>query len=334
MGNGTTGKTATGKTGTTSVFFDGYEQRNIIIAEGIQGHGHVVKYLKDNLGSSFVTANSDMEGTFDSVDQEVRYKLKVVRKKNELRDALQTEGAIVVYIGHARYGRGTAFDPSNSMTGECWENGSGDNNGNFRLGYKYVPVEEKDIQKHGYSFAPLAVENGLPAKERSRPYSFHPDARNKTIKPYEMPSAYRSKVLAPYKSATDKYYGFKHRGDLNFLLHAGWNKSQSTPFDLGAVELKCRTFCHFGCSTKTHFWEIVRRTEYKGWERPNPPTGRFAYFTTASSYPAAAQYWVYYLLSYPKSVARVSDHWWQSHEWAKRKTNTKLRVDGYGFQIW
>jgi hypothetical protein len=333
MSNSNSGKSSTGTSGTVSIFIDAFEERKIIVAEGIQGHGFIIPNLKQKLGSEFVTSNNNTEGTYESVDQEIRYKIKIVRKKKEFRDALQTEGVIVVYIGHSRYGRGTAFDPSNSPTGECWENGTGNDNGNFRLGYTYVPVDVEDFKKHGYSFAPLAAEEDLPEKERARPFSYHPDARNKTILAYEMPQKCRSQVIDAYSSASNKYYGYLHRKELNFLLHAGWRNTQSDPFDLGKVELKCKTFCHFGCSSKAHYWEIFRRAEYKGWARPNPPTERFAYFTTASSYPEGAQYWIYYLLKYPKSPLQVSDHWWQSHEWAKRKANAKLRIQ-FNFRIW
>jgi hypothetical protein len=88
--------------------------------------------------------------------------------------------------------------------------------------------------------------------------------------------------------------------------------------DLGATDVKCRVFCHFGCSTFKHNYPILRKR--KGWKRT--PDDRFAYWTTASAL-ESTPYWLHYLFVYPKENAFQS--WYPSLQWAVQKTNVKLR---------
>ena len=52
------------------------------------------------------TVNHPLEYTYTNSDQNVAFTLKVITKKQDFKKALETEGAMVVYEGHARYGRG------------------------------------------------------------------------------------------------------------------------------------------------------------------------------------------------------------------------------------
>jgi hypothetical protein len=146
-----------------------------------------------------------------------------------------------------------------------------------------------------------------------------------------MPEQCRQRVIPEYRSASDTYYGYIRRGETNLVLHAGWENTRAAPFDLGATELRCRTFCHFGCSSQLHFWKIVRKPGYRGWERPEPPVDRFAYFTTHTSYPTS-YWWLYYLLKCPYENGDM--HLWRTHEYAKRMANRKLARLNQGFQIY
>lgn len=75
---------------------------------------------------------------------------------------------------------------------------------------------------------------------------------------------YRSRVHPDHVSADHRYWGYTARGSRNFLLHAHWDGSRSAPFDLGATDLQCKTVCHFGCSSRLHFRQIVRGPAFKG----------------------------------------------------------------------
>jgi hypothetical protein len=96
--------------------------------------------------------------------------------------------------------------------------------------------------------------------------------------------------------------------------------------------MKCKVFCHFGCSSRLHFWQIVRKKEYKGWQRPKPPTDKFAYFTTAPSDQRITPLWLYNLLAYDKQ--NNFKPWWKSLENAKKKTNNKLKSLGTKYRLY
>ena len=141
-----------------------------------------------------------------------------------------------------------------------------------------------------------------------------------------------TKNLEPHarvSSPSGQYYGVKIRGEPHLLLKAGWTKNPDDPHDpcartvnLGATTLTCKTFCHFGCSSRIHFWPIVRKKQYYGWERPSPPTDRYAYFTNYPSDAKLLPIWLCYLLTYDKE--NKDQPWWKSLEWTKDKTNDKL----------
>ena len=286
----------------------------------------------------------DKVGRYTSESQKVKYVIVTVESKQDFKKALEIEEPQlhVIYDGHSRYGRGACFDTYTDVVdpkGEQWESGTGDDDGLFRLGYPYVPVALEDIKHHQYHFTPTAIEEGLPPNEKVAPFSRHPHARGSLRKisldeKLEEGSDEKLEDLVPasYESPSNQYYGLTVEGKESVLLHAGWTETKSDPYDLGATELKCNVFCHFGCSSKLHYWEIVREQEYKGWNRPKPPTERYAYFTTAPSDARLTPLWLYYLLSYDKENA--FNPWFDSLEEAKKKTNNKLRSIGVRFEIY
>jgi hypothetical protein len=105
----TTSSTASGST--TSVA--DYEQREIIYARGLDfNHGdptmddswQVPEALNDRLGGTLQNAGANT-WTYRNDAQEVDYTVRVVNTRRAFKDALETEGAMVVYGGHSRYGR-------------------------------------------------------------------------------------------------------------------------------------------------------------------------------------------------------------------------------------
>jgi hypothetical protein len=115
-------------------------------------------------------------------------------------------------------------------------------------------------------------------------------------------------------------------------MYAGWEDTLSSPFDLGATEMKCKVFCHFGCSSRLHYWKIVRKSPYKNWARDVPPTDKFAYFTTAPATYVCSCYWLFYLLNYTEVNNYRS--WWNSLEYAKRNANRLLRSERKGWRLY
>jgi len=286
----------------------------------------------------------------------VLYKIKIVDKKSDFIKALGTPGIIAIYGGHSRYGRGACFGQYDS--GKCpkeseqWENGDGNpghDDGLFRLGYPFVPVSLEDLENHQYHFKPVPVtdeedplwekiwgKKGKPLRTQKHPHNFEKEFRYKPMQIFTMPEDLRKNVIPQFRSATDQYYGFLKQGVQYFILHAGWVLTQSYPHELGSKGLQCRTFCHFGCSSKQHFWEIIRRPEYYGWERPKPPRERFAYFTNNLATRDVEHAWLLKLLSFPEEndPADSGKHWWRSHQYAKHKGNQWLRAHGQKVKIY
>lgn len=98
--------------------------------------------------------------------QRVKYILKFVNSKDEFIKALKTPEIMVIYAGHARYGRGPCFsDPALHTTAysysdcprpcENWGEGTDKTKwGLFRWGYRYIPVPASEITFYGYTANP------------------------------------------------------------------------------------------------------------------------------------------------------------------------------------
>jgi hypothetical protein len=334
MSNGST----SGNSGELNLYSTNYETRRIIVAEGIdaregdfraKGDEPLFDFLSRNLGSEFqITGRTHAE--FRNDNQKVNFIIDIVQSKQAFKDSLTSEDKHVVYMGHARYGRGACFDPNaptdNHTYGNYWEQGDSNLNGIYRIGYPYVPVTTEDMEHHHYRFIPLKVEEGAPAiGER------HPDARRR-LSQITLTDDLQQYVEPGFESLSNKYWGYRSRNEINILLKAGWENTRSAPFDLGSTFLNCKVFCHFGCSSRIHFWHIVRHNDYKNWKRDNPPTNRFAYFTTATADYRVTFYWLYSILNYNQENNHQS--WWNSLEHSKREVNRFLRTDRARYQVY
>ena len=321
-------------TGFPFISLDAFEERDIVIAAGIEAHDEdvpasfrIFTYLSDRLKDFKI--NSATEAEFSNEAQKVHYRLTIVQKRPEFQKALENPDLHVIYDGHSRYGRGACFDQYAGKApseGEQWENGTGNDNGIFRLGYPFVPVDVEDFEHHKYTFRPLPGDADPPDRADR-----HPDAR-RGLSRIAMPAEHRDRVAAAARSADDRYWGYLSGGKPHFLLEAGWeNGTQSFPFELRNTDLKCKTFCHFGCSSRLHYREIIRGDDFKAFKRDDPPTQRFAYFTTAPSNAACTPIWLHALLSYKEKNNFKS--WFASLEAAKKKANNELRKLGQRYEI-
>lgn len=287
-----------------------------------------ILFLEEALAPDFKVSGDRTKAEYISLAQGVHYKFRLVYSLSDFKKALETPELIVVYSGHARYGRGPCFDQYTkecSMTGEQWEDGTHKDNGIFRMGYPFVPVEIEDLVHHKYTCRPIPVEWPKPPNEGNHPMSRHPEAR-RTLLPVKLKPELSGQVKAAYASPSDSYWGY----GATLVLNAGWDAAARSVHNLDDVNLACRTLCHFGCSSKVHCWQLIRRMEYKGWARPKPPTERLAYFTTATSDWKTA-YWLFYLLSYSKP--NNDSHFFDSHEYALKRASKRLAAESAGFQL-
>jgi len=313
---------------------DAFEERHIVVAAGIDAHDEdnpeafqVFKFLKKKLGDDFVIAD-DSHASFENAVQKVRYQISIIKTKKEFKAALENPDLHVIYDGHARFGRGACFHPYSGLApqeGDQWENGTSEDSGIFRLGYPFLPVDVEDFDHHQYSFSPVPGDTDPPPQSER-----HPEAK-RSLSRILMPKEHRERVNVSQRNSDHLYWGFLSGGKKRFILNANWNESQSTPFDLGATDLKCKVFCHFGCSSRLHFREIVRDEKFKGWIRPTPPTEKFAYFTTNPSDNHCTPVWIHAVLTYGKKNNFQS--WFDSLEDAKKKANRNLKKLGRFYEV-
>ena len=312
-------------------FFLGYLRR----AEGL--NRNVMQRLQHELGDGVQVSANGMEARYVNQNQQVIYEIRIVQRRREYKTALETEGLIVIYSGHSRYGRGAVFaqyDGRAPKHGNHWGSGAAENpdEGIFRLGYPYVAIPFSDIEHHQYMFAPAPVEgDALPGRRIRHPWSYHPECSGRRRR-ITLPEELRQYVMLTNRSTSHQYWGVRRSGEDHLFLHAGWQNTVADPLDLGATNLRCRTFCHFGCSSRIHYWNIVRKQEYKGYQRANPPTQGLAYFTSAPS-TKKSLYWLVYLLAYDQPN-NTPGHFYESHEYAKQTANARLRTERAGFRIY
>ncbi len=310
-----------------------YEERLIIVAQGKQftnaqipeGWG-IPAFLQANIKNFQSTDDSNMSYSSDA--QHVNFTIQRVQTKSGFMQALQTEGAMVVYGGHARYGQGPCFGDTDAP-GEEWGSKSADPTatGVFRAGFPYIGLPIDEIcDEHQYTADP--VDGGSPKPDSS---DIHPHARQMygQMKQFSI-SDLASKCKASQAQvqaflgnadAGDTFWGYDGIGESgkyerHVLLKCGWDNTDISPNDVGGVDMNCKAFIFIGCSTFIHNYPIIRKI--KGWTKDGD--NRLAYWTTraTSGIPMTA-YWMYYLLSYSKR--NDNQPWEPSLEWTKNMTN-------------
>lgn len=313
------------------VFAQGAEFTNAQLRAGKRTGNMVPVWVKAKLPAIEVAGDDTI--TYTSEKQRVRFTVKFVSDKLAFKKALETPGVHVVYSGHARYGRGPCFGPE--AKGETWGIGTGSGkDGIWGTGYPLIPVEESDIIHHGYT-CPVVLANG--AKPAKPPLEdCHPDikANYGNLHPYGRSGTYKldPKIvdhLEPAVGTDDKVWAFKDGKDVNLVTRAGWNDSVFTQPDLGATDMKCKVFCHFGCSSLRHNQKIIRQEKYKGWTKE--ADDHYAYFTTASTYDDIEPNWIYHLFNY--STMNAFKPWGPSLKYAVDKTNQYLINHGRDYQL-
>jgi hypothetical protein len=325
---------------TQTVLNSAYELREIVVAQGIEHHNNdpwlipdagmqpygyqvprgLERYLPNNADHEWESI-SDNAAVFVSHAQRVRYSVRVVTTKSDYKRALETAGLHVIYMGHSRYGRGQCFGASPSP-GESWEQGSDGTDGLLRTGYGVIGVHFSELDEHGYKFYPVAASVTL------RPGWLHPEINRGALRRVRLSPELQARLLPVAQPAEEWYWGSRDGEGATLLLWGGWLNTISDPYDLGATDLKCRCICIFSCSTRLHFWSIVR--ERKNWRRT--ADDRFAYFTTAVSYPLTAWAWLRAVFEY----SRRNDYqsWYPSLEWAKRRCTQILASKGEHYGIY
>lgn len=330
-----------------------YEEREIVLALGLENNWEAWQddevwgeripptphFLREKLGTRFRESGEDVY-EYTSNRQRVHFTLRVVRRKDAFKEALETEGAHVVYAGHSRFGRGACFGPDAEVAGrderyraepgEHWGLGTENaKNGIFRMGFPVLAVPAKKIVAHGYSFAPVSVETGpKPAREDCHPDLRRAYGRLQSVGREELGGDVVELMRPPTGGAGPVplpvwgYQGYYHGERVwHVLLHAGWEGTANAPMELGQTRMRCRVFCHFGCSSYKHFYPIVR--ERYGRERHG--NEGYCYWTTDAAYAVSTStFWIHNVLAYPRPNAFAP--WEDSLHYARTKTNADLRA--------
>lgn len=324
-----------------------YEERLIILAQGKQFQNAQINkwaipdYLQSRLPKLVVTDDRNM--TYADDVQHVNFTIRRVTTKSDFMQALQTDGAHVVYCGHARLGQGPCFgdvtDPSApDDPGQDWGSKTTDptQNGIFRAGFPYIGIPINEIcDEHQYTVSPVSGNDAKPDAS-----DFHPHAR----KMYDQMQQFSVNDLAQKCKATpaqvaaclgdpgallgmspdtpsDTFWGYDATGESgkferHVLLKCDWQNTDITPNDVGGVNITCKAFICIACSTYIHHYPIVRKL--KGWTKDGD--NRLAYWTTnaTSSAPMMA-FWLYRILTYPQR--NDNQPWEPSLEYAKSMAN-------------
>ncbi len=296
--------------------------------------------LVDRLPGVFAyELDGQLHALFLNPVQNVLYLIDCVEDKAAFLDALRTEGTIVIYNGHARYGRGPCFGPPGNLPGDDWENGSDvDRCGLFRMSHPFVGIPAHEIIKHRYHTQPLPSWEPRPAAAdcdpEMRPHLGALQARRVSDMHRDpMLAELLAELFGVAADSEERFWTFQavedqeHGTETHVVLRAGWRDTVSAPNDLGATELACRMFCHFGCSTYQHNYPILR--ERKGWKRDGDQ--RLAYWQDNLAEPIGTNIWLTHLMTYPRYQA-----WQPWTDWvayAVRETNRELRAGDFHWQI-
>lgn len=326
-----------------------YETRELKIAYGIQFHpGESLRITPQRFLDDHLELSDDLEKVSDSEYinhlQGVRFTIEETTRKQQFIDWLKTPEVHVIYMGHARYGRGPCFGerglvdpdakPVELFKTEDWEEGGDDDSGLFRMGYPYIGVEASEVVEHGYTANPVKESEDRPARA-----DCDPDVRGylSSLRARTPEQIYPGLIdqLRDHQEG-DRYWSYSSPRGPAIIHHAGWQSTFSNPSDLGSLhdpddpdntQMQCRVFAHLGCTTFTHNYPVVRRIAK--WARSG--NERYAYWTTNLSAPHAVGPWVHAVISYNQQNAFAS--WEPSLKWAVQRANRSLRAAGATYRL-
>ncbi len=269
----------------------------------------------------------ESEWVYTNTKQQIEWTIEHVTDKQGFKAALETQGAIVMYVGHARYGRGPCFGPPGHEPGEDWEKGEDPNlTGIFRMGFKYVATPITEVESHGYTPNPATGED-LPLSG---------DDCDPELVPHlgSVREVVNSSLPKPLSKLSPEakllmYGGFQAgQAEAHIVHRAGWKDTIMAEYgmELGKIEMKCAFFGHFGCSSFRHNYPIVRKKF--GWEKTE---NQLALWTTASSWTQGPFFFLYHLLTLDKVLANKPNEAWFDD--VRAKTNRDLAAAGVGFSL-
>lgn len=308
-----------------------YETRHVILAMGIDFNNDQLPSdqkmpdcLVNRIGSDVKLDAKTGITTYVSDVQRVIFTLKVINTKTTYKKELETEetdaygnpiGRMVIYDGHARYGRGPCFGAV-STPGDNWGSGTDADTGIFRMAFPFMLIPIEDMREHQYTSTAVLGSEPKPPFKLCHPWvqRVYGDVVKKRV-------GRLGKDIVQYLSNVNDPDDLVWSYGSRVLLRAGWD-------DLDGTDLKCRCFCHFGCISLKHNYPIMRKPQWKNWRRTD--TDRFAYWMDRES-EESTPYWLYHWFTFPEENAFHS--WHRSLKYAVKKTNLELTNKGRDYQI-
>jgi len=307
-----------------------YERRLIRVAHGVQFNpiqlplGWGVNEHLDSLLPSHPNVVKVSDSEYRNNQQRVIFDIQETTDKIVFRRWLETPELHVIYSGHARHGRGPCFGfaARGAMHTEDWGEGSSPTTGAFRLGFPFIGIALSEIEEHGYTAHLLKESEGVPDAE-----DCHPELRpyRRSLQPLTLDPG-----LVPYlrgHQTGDRYLAYCVAGVWKVVHHAGWQNTLSSPNDWAATQIRCRVFCHFGCSTFLHNYPIVRKIAQ--WRQEG--NERYAYWHVNPAYAFTTSRWVANLVTY--NVENAFASWEPSLRQAVDRTNSQIRAKRYRYHV-
>ncbi|MCA2962335.1 MAG: hypothetical protein INH40_00355 [Acidobacteriaceae bacterium] len=311
-----------------------YERRHICIAHGTERHPDqlppewLLNPYFDPLLPRFPHVEKVSDHEYRNHRQRVIFTIRETTDKSVFREWLATPELHVIYRGHARHGRGPCFGRATEEALKTQDWGEGTNSattGIFRMGFPFIGIPVDEIIEHGYSAKLLEESEGPPpaadCHPNLRPYRRLLQPRTAQQIHPELPPLIR------HHAPGRRYLAYPDGDAWNVVHHAGWRNTHSHPSEWGAVDVRCRVFCFFGCSSFRHNYPIVRKIAR--WRREG--NERYAYWTTSPSRSVTPSRWIANLITY--DVENAFAPWGPSLEYAVSRTNRDLRKEGYTFQL-
>lgn len=287
------------------------EVRRILIAEGAGFHNDqkhvsltVPERLIDPKGSGLerypglsIEEIDPTHFAYTSQSQGVRYEVERTVDRDRFISALEDPELFVLYMGHARFGRGPCFGrvfnsprQGSPATGEVWQQGL------FRHGFPHIGVPVSELVEHGYkTFVSPASQTLVQADCDPLLKQKFSSLKKKPLREV-VPADALSLIqgLAP-DDLVWTFRAFQHGETSDFLVHvAGWEDTSFPAVDLGKTAIACRGYFDCACSTEPlHRDVVVNRKGFKQSE------DRFySFFTTEASDMFDGLAFLYHMLAY------------------------------------
>jgi hypothetical protein len=204
----------------------------------------------------------------------------------------------VLYMGHARFGRGACFGrifnrpDDGPTTGDVWQQGL------FRKGFPHIAVPAREIVEHGYRCFVSPASQALVQADcdplLKQKFSSLKKKPLKEVMPAEGLDFIQG--LSP-DDLVWTLRAFQHGTTDDFLVHvAGFQDTAFPDVDLGKTAIACRGFFDCACSTEPLNKAIVQ--DRKGFKLTGDRF--YSFFTSDVSDMFDGMAFLYHMLAFPK----------------------------------